>query len=80
MCVLEGKKKASKLYPISEPGLRLGSGWCNLRKGEGLVVSREEAQGEETRPGLCERTQWELSLIPFRPASLPTKSRSGQLE
>lgn len=50
MCVLEGKKKASKLYPISEPGLRLGSGWCHVGKGEGLVVS--ERRVKERRPEL----------------------------
>lgn len=53
MCMLEGKSKARGLHLLSQPGLWLGRRWCNVRKGEGLVVS--ERRGGERRPGLgCE--------------------------
>lgn len=46
MRVLEGKRKAGGLYPLSQPGLLLARGWCNLRKGGGLTVPERRIRWE----------------------------------
>lgn len=43
--MLDGKRKARGLYPVSQPSLCLGRGGCNVRKGEGLGVSERGMVG-----------------------------------